>query len=77
VQGIGDLPGDPTNRWLITDASDHTDNKTFILLHHSQDLNMCEWTGVMREVNDSTIPKRYTDVDDHSFRYIYDREGEL
>lgn len=58
----------------LLDASPHTNNKQFMLLHYELDLYTCEWSGVLAEVIDTTKGKTYSEVDNQfSFKYLEDR----
>lgn len=62
-----DMPG-LLHNYIITTSSDHTTNKTFMLLSYSQNLDTCEWTGIFAEVMDDTAGKLYNS--DHEFKYV-------
>lgn len=66
-----DMPG-LLHNYFITTTSDHTTNKTFMLLSYSQNLDTGEWTGVFAEVMDSVDGKDY--LSDHQFKYTTDNE---
>ena len=61
------FPAHLISKWLLTDVSNHTLNKLFILLHFNQDHNTQAWSGVLREVEDTTVTKDYSN---HDFKYI-------
>lgn len=56
------------NKWSLTDSSINLNNKFFTLLHFNQNHDNQEWTGVFREVFDTTKSKDYLN---HEFKYIF------
>lgn len=64
-----DIPG-LLHQYTFTAATDHSTNKTFMLLSYSQNLDTCEWTGIFAEVLDSVDGKDY--ASDHEFKYSTD-----
>jgi hypothetical protein len=58
LNGYNTLP-ELSTLFRIQEVSDHTTNKLFMLVHFDQDTNLCEWTGLMIEVYDTSIPKDY------------------
>lgn len=58
----------------LLDASKHTDNKRFMLLHYELDLRACSWTGFLAEMIDTTKGKTYSEVDNQlEFKFMEDR----
>lgn len=55
---------------VTTTANEHSENKVFILLSYSQNLDTCEWTGIFAELNDTTDPKIYNST--HELKFITD-----
>jgi hypothetical protein len=70
LQGLngGSVFPDIIGKYTIGEDSAHTMNKLFMMLHYDQDLNLCEWSGVMVEFFDTTIPKDYASP--LEFKYI-------
>lgn len=64
--GRADVPG-LIHRFFINDSSPFAANKNFQLLSFIQDFENCTWTGLLREVWDTTIAKVY---EGHEFKYI-------
>jgi hypothetical protein len=62
---------DIIHKYGVNQATQHTEHKTFMLLHFEQDEKSCRWRGVLAEVWDDTKPKDYTST--HEFKYISER----
>ena len=59
-------PAHLINKYRLTDTSLHSTNKQFILLSYDQEHHSGGWTGVLREVFDTTRSKQYLG---HEFKY--------
>lgn len=66
-----DIPG-LLHNYIFTAATEHSTDKTYLLLSYSQDLISLEWSGVFAEVFDSNEGKVYNST--HDFKYISDHE---
>jgi hypothetical protein len=73
LQGLNgaDTYPDIIHKYKINENSEHSYNKVFMMLHYDQDLNLCEWKGVMMEVFDTTQAKDYDSA--HEFKYVSER----
>lgn len=57
-------------KYFLTDASQNTNNKMFMLIHFDQDQHTCEWNAFFYEVQDTTIINDYSG---HEFKYLADK----
>lgn len=55
------------HRLLLQDATGHTTNRRFLLLSYNMRWDLCEFTGVIREVYNTNSPKDYSG---HNFKYL-------
>ncbi len=60
-QGQLNMP-DLHHKWFILDNSAHSNNKFFMMVSYSMDLNTCEWTAVLIQVYDIASGKVYNDI---------------
>lgn len=56
AQDRADLPGN-IHRYQFGDASEHTNNKIFQLIGFEQNIKWCGWTGIFKEIYDSTVAR--------------------
>jgi hypothetical protein len=61
------LPG-LLHQYTFAAPTEHSTDKTFVLLSYSQNLDTCEWTGVFAEVYDDNEGKLYTS--DYELKFI-------
>lgn len=54
-------------RYFLTDSSDNTLGRMFLLLHYEIDTHLCEWAAFLKEVSNENIGKTYTG---ETFKYI-------
>ena len=54
-------------RYFLTDASENTFGRMFLLLHYEIDTHLCEWVAFLKEVSNENINKTYTG---NTFKYI-------